>query len=227
MRASGHDPGRVAVDLALTLADGGEAISHLAVLRDQPALFGPVASTATARRVLAGIDERRLGALRAARAAARERLWAQREATGRRVCETVAGGRGPELARAGARSGRQPGDRALGEGGCRPDLQGRVGFHPLLAFCDNTDEALAGVLRPSNAGANTAADHIGVTDLVLAQLPDAARHGTPILLRADGAGATKEWLAHLRGLRETGLDVRFSVGFTMTSAVQDAIGMPY
>jgi len=223
VRESGHDPGRVAVDLALTLADGGEAISHLAVPRDQPALFGPVASTATAWRVLAGIDERRLGALRGARAAARERLWAQREETGRPVCETVAGGRSwPGLvldldaSLVTAHSEKE---------GAAPTFKGGFGFHPLLAFCDNTDEALAGVLRPGNAGANTAADHIGVTDLALAQLPDAARHGTPILLRADGAGATKEWLAHLRGLRETGLDVRFSVGFTMTSAVQDAIGM--
>ena len=34
-RQSGHDPGRVAVDLAVMLADGGEAIADLAVLRDQ------------------------------------------------------------------------------------------------------------------------------------------------------------------------------------------------
>jgi hypothetical protein len=34
------------------LADGGDCLSDLAVLRDQPALFGPVASTATAWRVI-------------------------------------------------------------------------------------------------------------------------------------------------------------------------------
>lgn len=51
-RRSGHDPGRVLTDLAVLLADGGRAISDLAVLRDQPVLFGPVASTATAWRVL-------------------------------------------------------------------------------------------------------------------------------------------------------------------------------
>ncbi|GAA4263536.1 hypothetical protein GCM10022255_108970 [Dactylosporangium darangshiense] len=43
-RRSRHDPGRVAVDLAVMLADGGEAIADLAMLRDQAALFGPVAS---------------------------------------------------------------------------------------------------------------------------------------------------------------------------------------
>ncbi len=71
---------------------------------------------------------------------------------------------------------------------------------------------------------NTAVDHITVTDLALAQIPDAHRHGAPILVCADGAGATKPWLAHLRCLRdEQGLDLRFSVGFTMTAAVQQAI----
>jgi hypothetical protein len=43
-RAGGHDPGRVAADLAVMLASGGESISDLAVLRDQSELFGPVAS---------------------------------------------------------------------------------------------------------------------------------------------------------------------------------------
>ena len=39
-----HDPGWVLVDLAVAIADGAEAISDIAVLADQPALFGPVAS---------------------------------------------------------------------------------------------------------------------------------------------------------------------------------------
>ena len=47
-RRAGHDPGRVLTDLAVLLADGGEAISDLAVLRNQPEVFGAVASTATA-----------------------------------------------------------------------------------------------------------------------------------------------------------------------------------
>ncbi len=43
-RQGGHDPGRVAVDVAVMIADGGEAIADLAVLRDQAELFGAVAS---------------------------------------------------------------------------------------------------------------------------------------------------------------------------------------
>ena len=56
VRRSAHEPGRVAIDLAVLLADGGEAIADLAVLRQQPALFGPVASDPTAWRVLDAID---------------------------------------------------------------------------------------------------------------------------------------------------------------------------
>jgi hypothetical protein len=51
VRESGHDPGRVAVDLAVLLADGGAAISDLAVLRNEPGLFGQVASDPTAWRI--------------------------------------------------------------------------------------------------------------------------------------------------------------------------------
>jgi hypothetical protein len=49
-RRRGHDRGWVLVDLTVMIADGGEAISDLAVLRNQPALFGEVASTPTAWR---------------------------------------------------------------------------------------------------------------------------------------------------------------------------------
>ncbi len=43
-RRSAHDPGRVARDLAFILGDGGDALCDLRGLRDQGALFGPVAS---------------------------------------------------------------------------------------------------------------------------------------------------------------------------------------
>ena len=40
VRRSAHRPGRVLVDVAVMIADGGEAIADLAVLRNQPGLFG-------------------------------------------------------------------------------------------------------------------------------------------------------------------------------------------
>ena len=72
-RRSAHTAGGVLVDLAVLLADGGQAISDLAVLRDQPQLFGKVASTATAWRVLDGVDAAGLARLKLARAQARQR----------------------------------------------------------------------------------------------------------------------------------------------------------
>ncbi len=227
-RRSAHGPGRVLTDLAVMLADGGEAISDLAVLREQPTLFGPVASTPTAWRVLAGIDADQLAGMRAARAAARERAWLARGEL-----------RGPDQALPQVQAGGRtwPGlvidiDATLVT--CHSEkeqaaatFKGGFGYHPVLAFLDNTNEALAGILRPGNAGANTAADHITVTDLALAQIPDHERHGRPILIRADGAGATKAWLDHLHTLRHApegpGLSVDYSVGFTMTDQVQAAI----
>ncbi len=58
------------------LADGGDCLSHVATLRDQPDLFGSVASSPTAWRVIEAIDDERLGAIREARATARARAWA-------------------------------------------------------------------------------------------------------------------------------------------------------
>jgi Transposase DDE domain group 1 len=77
VRQGGHDPGRVAMDLAVMLADGGEAIADLAVLRNQADLFGAVASDPTARRLLSNLDVAALTRLRQARAQARELAWAQ------------------------------------------------------------------------------------------------------------------------------------------------------
>jgi Transposase DDE domain group 1 len=220
-RRSRHDPGRVLVDVAVMLADGGEAISDLAVLRDQPDLFGPVASTATAWRVLDRIDQALLDQMRQARAAARERAWLARVELGRELPAAAAGGRvlpglvlDVDASLVTCHSEKES---------AAATFKGGFGYHPLLAFLDNTGEALAGLLRPGNAGSNTAADHITVIDLALAQIPEADRYGQPILIRADGAGATKEWLVYLRGLRAQGLDIEFSVGFTMTQQVQNAI----
>jgi len=90
-RDRGHDPGRVALDAAVMLADGGEAIADLAVLRDESELFGPVASDPTAWRVLDGMDTAALERIRAARARAREVAWAQAAETGRPALSMVGG----------------------------------------------------------------------------------------------------------------------------------------
>ena len=65
-------------DLVVMLADGGECVSDLGAVRDQQALFGPVASDSTAFRMVDRIASTPglLDALRAAHARARERFWA-------------------------------------------------------------------------------------------------------------------------------------------------------
>ena len=81
-------------------------------------------------------------------------------------------------------------------------------------------EPLAGLLRPGNAGSNTAADHIAVTRAALAQLPgiDASRPGRRVLIRTDGAGATHEfvnWLVRRR--------LSYSLGFTLPTGAEQLI----
>jgi hypothetical protein len=49
-----HDQGRVLVDLAVLIADGGDAICDIDALRHQGEVFGPVASDTTVWRTLDG-----------------------------------------------------------------------------------------------------------------------------------------------------------------------------
>ena len=74
-----HDPGKIVADLAAAVALGGDCLADIAVLREQPDLAGPVASDPVVSRLvtaLAADGPRALKAIRAARAAARERAWA-------------------------------------------------------------------------------------------------------------------------------------------------------
>jgi Transposase DDE domain group 1 len=104
-----------------------------------------------------------------------------------------------------------------------PTWKKTFGFHPLTAFADHGPdgggEPLAIMLRPGNAGSNTAADHIAVTRLALAQLPPALRR--KVLIRADSGGGTHDFLAWLT---RPGRRLAYSVGFTITEDIQDAIG---
>ena len=87
-------PGQGIGRSGVLLADGRTTITSLAVLRDQPDLFGQVASTATAWRVLDGVDDRLLSRLSGARAAARDRVWLQADDVGRLPLSTTAAGSG-------------------------------------------------------------------------------------------------------------------------------------
>ena len=104
-----HDPGKIIADLAVTLALGGDCLADIAVLRAEPALFGPVASDPVVSRLvsrLASDAPRALKAIRSARAAARERAWA--------LAGDAAPGRGRRPDH--GRYRRDGGDLVLGEG---------------------------------------------------------------------------------------------------------------
>lgn len=200
-RRSRHDPGRTLRDLALMLADGGDCLADLRGLRDQPVLFGDVASDATAWRALAALDAERVALVRCARATARRRVWELSGPPERVVLDLDA-----TLVIAHSDKEQAAGNYKHG-----------FGFHPLLCYEATTEEALSGILRPGNAGANTACDHIEVLDLALAQLPEAAV-GPGLLVRCDSGGATHAFLDHVASL-----GVRFSVGFDLTEPVREAI----
>jgi len=134
----GHDRGRVLVDLSVMIADGGQAIGDIDLLRHQDALFGAVASPATCWRALDEIDP--------------VRLW--------RIAKARASTRGPGLGatRDAAGPGRRPGGRAgrvvldvdstiviaHSDKGCAAaTYKHSWGFHPILVTCDNINELLA------------------------------------------------------------------------------------
>jgi hypothetical protein len=198
-RRSGHDPGWVFCDLAVMLADGGRCVSDLAALAGQASLFGDVASVSTARRVLLSIGDVELDRVRRARAIARERAWAVGAAPQRVILDFDA----------------TPVDSHSEKERAGGHYKGGFGFNPLLVTCGR--EVLAGILRPGNAGANNAADHLTVLELALAQLPQSALDGE-ILARTDSAGASHEFAF---ACRET--DIRFSLGYSIKTPTREAI----
>ncbi|HVI18057.1 MAG TPA: IS1380 family transposase [Gaiellales bacterium] len=198
-RRSGHDPGRVFCALAVMLADGGRCVSDLVALGSQPALFGDVASVSTARRVLLSVGEAELDRLRGARAQARARAWAAGAAPEQVILDFDA----------------TPITAHSDKEGAAGHYKGGFGFNPLLVTCGR--EVLAAILRPGNAGANNADDHLEVFELALDQLPPQALDG-PILARSDSAGASH---AFADACRETG--VRFSFGYAIDARVREAI----
>lgn len=211
-----HDPGKVVLDVALAVALGGDCLADVGVLRAEPDVFGPVASDPTVSRlieVLAAAGPRALTAIRAARAQVRARV------------RELAGPNGP--AAGGhvtvdidgvlvvAHSDKQ--DAA-------PTWKKTFGHHPLVAFADHgpagSGEPVAMVLRPGNAGSNTAADHITTTRLALAQLPKRFRRGRRTLIRADAAGGTREFVAWLAA---RGRWLSYSAGITITDKIHQAV----
>ncbi len=219
-----HDRGQVLVDVATVLAAGGEAIADVDALRHEPA-WGRVASPATVWRTLEAITPAALKRIATARARVRRHVWAQlphgvpaSKAAGTDLGVPGLGGTVVIDVDATLVTAHSEKEQAAA------NFKGGFGFHPLGVWCDNTGEMLAVTLRPGNANANHARDHIAVLGEAIGQIPMPYRRR--ILVRADTAGATHNlvgWLHQQDQVR--GRRVEYSIGFPVHKgiAVHDAI----
>ena len=218
-----HDRGKVLVQMALMLAGGGESCADIEHLRLQGDLFGSVPSDTTVFRTFHEIGSSTRKELSTSLALVREKVWDE----------------------AGLTTGSDPVildiDASLVEihsenkEGAAPHFKGGYGFHPMLCFADATGEALSGVLRPGNAGANTVADHVTVLDDAIRQLPReiSAGHGAgddaelvrrSVVVRADAAGCTTGFLSACRS-RNVGFFVTARSNAQLHQAISDAEGV--
>jgi hypothetical protein len=119
--------------------------------------------------------------------------------------------------------------------GTGPHYKGGWGFHPMFCFSDATGEALSGLLRRGNAGANTVADHVSVLDAAVIQLPrgigtghcvgdDASLVTRPLVVRTDSAGCTHGFVSACRA-RNVGFFVVARSNAQIHSAIFDLIGL--
>jgi hypothetical protein len=213
-----HDRGQVLCDVAVMLADGGEAIADIAVLRHQSSLLGSVASAPTVWRTLAELSPARLAKIDKARARVRRRVWSllPEGVAASKVADTDLGDvvvLDVDATIVVAHSEKES---------AAPTFKGSFGFHPIAVWCDNTTELLAARLRPGNAGANTTADHLDVLTAAITQIPRS--HRKNMLIRADGAGASHgllDWMTDHNQIR--GRRVEYSIGFALTEVLRQAI----
>ncbi|QQS01539.1 MAG: transposase [Austwickia sp.] len=207
-----HDPAKVLLDLAISLVLGGDACRDVALIRSEPGLYGLVASDATISRTIAALagDVAAVEkAVATARTAARAHVW------------TLAGRHAPNQQMSASHALVIDLDATLitahsDKEAAAATFKKTFGFHPLCAFADHgphgTGESLAMLLRPGNAGSNTATDHVTLTKQALTAVPgiNPTRPGKKVLIRTDGAGGSREFLGflHRRGLS-------YSIGYTL------------
>jgi len=217
-----HDRGKVLVHQMATLAGGGESCADVEYLRAEEALFGFVASDSTVWRCFHEITPETRAALKTSMAEVRAKVWHRSAAT------TT----GPVVLDIDASLIEI---HSEGKEGTGPTYKGGFGFHPLLLFADATGEALSSMLRPGNAGANTAADHLVVLDEAVAQLPCEIATGhrcgdegslveREVVVRSDSAGCTEEFLSGCRA-RNIGFAVVARKNAQVEAAILDVIGM--
>ncbi len=211
-----HDPGKILLDLAVAVALGGDCLADIAVLREEPGVFGSVASDPTVSRLLSTLAAdapAALAAINTARAGARRAAWAH---AGAHAPDHLISAKNPLTIDLDATLLTAHSEKEH----AAPTYKRGFGHHPLAAFLDHgqtgTGEPLALQLRPGNAGSNTAADHLTVIAEALRQLPfpTAGRVGHKVLIRTDGAGGTHEVVEYLSKRA-----LSYSLGFGLTTTM--------
>lgn len=217
------DRGVALVGTAVAIVLGAVNMSDVERLwAQQAAVFGAPASDSTIGRTLTAVDGDLLAGVAKARARVRRHVW---------TLLRLRPGGFPWLVVAGKRltgwividiDATLVTSHSVKDG-TAVTFKKTWGFHPLAAWCANTTESLAMLLRPGSAGSNTAADHLAVLTAALTQIPGSS--AAKILVRVDGAGATHDLLAHLEGLNTARRTVRYTVGWKMTDADEHAIAL--
>ncbi len=217
-----HDPGKIVLDLAVAVAVGGDCLADVALLREEPGVFGSVASDPTVSRLfttLAADAPTALRAINTARAAARRIAWAH---AGAHAPDHDISAQNPLIIDLDATLVRAHSEKEH----AAPTYKKGFGHHPFCAFVDHgqagTGEPLALALRPGSAGSNTATDHISIIAEALRQLPfpTAGQVGRKVLIRTDGAGGTHEVVEYL-----TKRALSYSVGFGLTASMVDKLSL--
>jgi Transposase DDE domain group 1 len=217
------DRGIVLVSMAAAIALGATSMSDIGVLAHLAPVLGAAPSGPTARRALdlAGTPAV-LDRIARARARARACAWKLIEATGAGFPWLVIAGKtltGWVVIDMDATLVTAHSDKE----GAAPTYKKGYGFHPLGAWCRNTRECLAMLLRPGNAGSNTFTDHKEVLAAAIRQVP--ARFRRRILVRVDGAGASHELVEHLLAASSPRRALLFTCGWMITASDEDAIKM--
>ena len=212
-----HDRGKVLVQAMLMLAGGGEACSDIERLRSQPSLFGAVASDSTLYRTLRSIDASALKGVWEAMAEARAQVWRRSSATT---------GRAPVILDLDA---SLVDVHSENKEGTAANYKRGFGFSPMFCFADATGEALAGLLRPGNATANSIVDQLAVLDAAIGQLPariaaghhrgdDPEQVRRAVEVRTDSAGCSARLAGEFRAR-----NIRFAVVARTNPQVKAAI----
>lgn len=214
------DRGLVLAQLAVAIALGATSMSDIALLAHQGTLFGAPPSQATVRRTLRPFDAVLLARIAKARARVRAHVWELIATTGRGFPWLVVAGKvltGWVVIDLDATIIESSSPKA----GAAGTFKKTFGHHPLAGWCANTQECLAMLLREGSAGSNTVADHLEVLAACIAQIPAAYR--AKLLIRVDGAGASHGLLERIEALNTSRRTVRYTVGWAITEADEEAI----